>query len=30
MKEIDNYFCENTDEDYYIILIANLPADKFF
>ena len=30
MKEIDNYFCKNTDEDYYIILIANLPADKFF
>ena len=30
MKEIDNYFCKNTDEDYYIILIANLLADKFF
>ena len=30
MKEIDNYFCKNTDEDYYIILIANLPADKVY
>ena len=30
MKEIDNYFCENTDEDCYIILIANLPADKLY
>ena len=30
MKEIDNYFCENTDEDCYIILIANLPADKVY
>ena len=30
MKEIDNYFYENTDEDCYIILIANLPADKVY
>ena len=30
MKEIDNYFCENTDEDCYIILIANLPADSLY
>ena len=30
MKEIDNYFSENTDEDCYIILIANLPADKVY
>ena len=30
MKEIDNYFSENTDEDCYIILIANLPADNLY
>ena len=30
MKEIDNYFSENTDEDCYIILIANLPADSLY
>ena len=30
MKEIDNYFSENTDEDCYIFLIANLPADKLY
>ena len=30
MKEIDNYFSENTDEDCYIILIANLPVDNLY
>ena len=30
MKEIDDYFSENTDEDCYIILIANLPADNLY
>ena len=30
MKEIDNYFSENADEDCYIILIANLPADSLY
>ena len=30
MKEIDNYFSKNTDEDCYIILIANLPADSLY
>ena len=30
MKEIDNYFSENTDEDCYIILITNLPADNLY
>ena len=30
MKEIDNYFSENTDEDCYIILIANLLADSLY
>ena len=30
MKEIDNYFSENTDEDCYIILIANLPTDNLY
>ena len=30
MKEIDNYFSENTDEDCFIILITNLPADNLY
>ena len=30
MKEIDNYFSENTDKDCYIILITNLPADNLY
>ncbi|MDO7203860.1 hypothetical protein Q5M85_06430 [Paraclostridium bifermentans] len=30
MKEIDAYLEQNTDEDAYICLIANKPADKLY
>jgi len=30
MKEIDNYFKQNTFEDSYIFLIANSPADLLY
>ena len=30
MKEIDNYFEKHADEDSYICLIANYPADKLY
>ena len=30
MKEIDEYLEKNTDEDAYIILLANKPADKLY